>query len=151
MRASGDDAYNQWVLDMSIVMQQPLNSVTTILFKNAKASNDTTVLNTIRNSETVFFAGGDQSQYYSYWSNTEVQNILQEKIATQTIGGTSAGLAILGNWVYTAVDGSAVSEDVLLDPYHKYIHNLEKKFLTIPFLETIVTDTHFGTINNLAK
>src|SRR5689334_21516606 len=97
--------HNEYIYHMSALIAYKLNSVTTILFKNAKASTDSTVLQMIQNAEAVFFAGGDQGDYISYWSDTEVQTILQDKISTITIGGTSAGLAILGNWVYTAVKG----------------------------------------------
>jgi cyanophycinase-like exopeptidase len=131
---------------MSVVMGNKLNSVTTILFQNGKASSDSTVLKTITNAEAVFFAGGDQGEYVDYWTGTEVQSIVQGKIATQTIGGTSAGLAIMGHWVYTAVAGSAVSDEVLVNPYDKYTKNLQGLFLDIPFMSEILTDTHFGKI-----
>jgi hypothetical protein len=42
---------------MSIALGTPLNSVRTILFNNAKASSDSEVLDIIRNSEAIFFAG----------------------------------------------------------------------------------------------
>jgi cyanophycinase-like exopeptidase len=75
-----------------------------------------------------------------------VQSIIQSKITTQTIGGTSAGLAILGNWVYTADKCSAVSEDVLLNPFNRCTQFFKSMFLDIPFMKTILTDTHFGNI-----
>lgn len=131
---------------MSSITGHKLNSVTTILFKNSKASSNSVVLSTIANAEAIFFAGGDQGEYYKFWSGTEVQTILQDKVSTVTIGGTSAGLAILGNWVYTAVDGSAVSDECLEDPFNKYTHNFEPAFLNIPYMESIVTDTHFGML-----
>ena len=149
LRSSGDDAYNDYIYDMSIATGHKLNSVTTILFKRATASEDEDVLTTLRNAEAVFFAGGDQGEYVRFWRGTEVQAILQSKVNTTTIGGTSAGLAILGNWVYTAEDGSAVSDECLEDPFNKYTHYFEPAFLRVPYLDTIVTDTHFGkTINN---
>jgi cyanophycinase len=48
LRASGDDAYNQWILDMSVAAGMPLNSVRTILFNTAEASSDPVVLDLIR-------------------------------------------------------------------------------------------------------
>lgn len=36
-------------------------------------------------------AGGDQSVYLDYWAGTEVQSIMQNKLANVTVGGTSAG------------------------------------------------------------
>ena len=102
MRASGDDAYNPWIYNISLIIGAPLNSVTTILWNNADASADPNVLTMIQNAEAIFFAGGDQSQYVDYWPNTDVQKIIQSKLATVSVGGTSAGLAILGNWIYSA-------------------------------------------------
>lgn len=57
--------------------------------------------------------GGDQGVYMNYWAGTEVQSIMQSKLANITIGGTSAGLAVLGNWVYTAENGSIYSDEAL--------------------------------------
>jgi cyanophycinase-like exopeptidase len=48
-----------------------------------------------------------------WWTGTEVQAILQSKIANVTMGGTSAGLAILGNWVFRAEYGSIDSPTAL--------------------------------------
>jgi cyanophycinase-like exopeptidase len=55
----------------------------------------------IRNAEAIFFAGGDQSDYTSLWPGTEVQSIIQGKLANVSVGGTSAGCAVEGNWIYT--------------------------------------------------
>lgn len=99
----------------------------------------------LEQAEAIFFAGGDQYVYLQYWRDTEVQRIVQDKVANVTIGGTSAGLAILGNWVYDAAEGSVYSDEALEDPYNKYV-TLQSAFLHIPFMETIVTDTHFGTL-----
>ena len=121
LRSSGTDAYNQYIFDIAKASKTPLNSVTTILFNNAQASADSTVLKTIANAEAVFFAGGDQSDYIKYWAGTEVQSILQSKSVNITIGGTSAGCAVLGNWVYTGEVGSITSSEALANPYHRYM------------------------------
>ncbi len=120
MRASGDDAYNPWIYNMSLVIGQPLNSVTTILWDNAAASTDPDVLAMIQNAEAIFFAGGDQSDYVAYWANTEVQKIIQSKLEVVSVGGTSAGLAILGNFIYSAEDCSAESPNAMANPYYRY-------------------------------
>jgi cyanophycinase-like exopeptidase len=60
-----------------------------------------------------FATGGDQNEYMTYWTDTEVQSVIQEKLVNVTIGGTSAGLAVLGNWVYTAEDGTVYSDEAL--------------------------------------
>lgn len=145
LRASGDEAYNDWIYNLSIAAGTKLNSVRTILTKDKKASDETEVLTLLRSAEAIFMAGGDQSQYLDYWSGTEIQSIIQSKLLTVTVGGTSAGCAILGNWVYTGEKGSATSEEALANPYDRYI-TIVPAFLHIPFLETIVTDTHFGKL-----
>ena len=91
MRATGDDAYNPWIYDMSVDMGVPLNSVTTIRWDNANASSNPDVLKMIQNAEAIFFTGGDQSQYLDYWMGTDVQKIIQSKLGAVSVGGTSAG------------------------------------------------------------
>jgi len=125
--------------------------VTTILFSNRNASSSETILNIIRNAEAIFFAGGDQSQYVDYWYATDVQSIIQEKLSSVTVGGTSAGLAILGNWVYSAEGAQGVtSAQALKDPYHHFI-TFAQSFLKIPYLETIITDSHFVTRDRMGR
>jgi cyanophycinase len=120
LRASGDDAYNEYIMEISIASGHPLNSVTTLLFNSASASAEQEVLDLVTNAEAIFFAGGDQSDYLKYWAGTEVQSIIQSKLSQITVGGTSAGLAILGNYVYSGEKGSVVSEDALANPYDRY-------------------------------
>lgn len=143
IRTSGDDAYNPYIYGLSLAAKSPLNSVTTILFRNKKASEEAEILTRLRNAEAIFMAGGDQSEYVNYWRDTEVQSIMQEKSVNITIGGTSAGCAVLGHWVYSAQYGSLTSEQALANPYHKYM-TIEPAFLKFPYLETFITDTHFG-------
>lgn len=80
----------------------------------------------------------------NYWVGTDVQKIMQSKVPNVTIGGTSAGLAVLGNWVYTAEEGSVYSDEALANPYDRHMEKLVPALLTIPYMNTIVTDTHFG-------
>lgn len=143
LRSSGTDAYNDYVFEMAATLKTPLNSVSTILFNNAKASADSSVLKTIANAEAIFFAGGDQSDYIKEWVGTEVQTIIQSKVANITIGGTSAGCAVLGNWIYTGEVGSITSAEALANPYDKYM-TITNSFIKFPYLESFITDTHFG-------
>lgn len=68
---------------------------------------------------TFIKSGGDQARYMDWWTGTEVQSILQRKISNVTIGGTSAGLAILGNWVFRAEYGSIDSSTALAVSCHE--------------------------------
>ena len=150
IRATGDDAYNPYVMGLSVAGGKPLNSVTTLLCKNSKASSESAVLTLVRNAEAIFFAGGDQYDYLSYFVGTEVQSIIQSKLVNVTVGGTSAGLAVLGNWVYSAEKGSIESPDALANPYDKYI-TIVPAFLKIPYMETLLTDTHFVTRDRMGR
>lgn len=130
-------------MELSVAAGAKLNSVRTILFRNKKASAEAEVLDALRKAEAIFMAGGDQSEYLDYWRGTEVQNIIQEKMVNITIGGTSAGCMVLGNWVYSGEVDSVTSEEALANPYDSYI-TVVKAFLKVPYLESFITDTHFG-------
>ena len=59
------------------------------------------------------------------------------------VAGTSAGLAVLGAYVYGALDGgSQVSADALADPAGPQ-STLVTDFLRFPFLDNVITDSHF--------
>ena len=151
MRTSGDDAYNQWVMDLSVQLGYPLNSVTTILFRDIHASNDSNVHQNIKDADAIFFAGGDQSVDLAYWNNTAVQILLQQKVSTITIGGTSAGCAILGSKaVYSGGGESVTSSEALENPYNSAMV-IVPAFLTIPYLSSVITDTHFVTRDRMGR
>jgi cyanophycinase-like exopeptidase len=65
IRASGTDAYNPYIYSLC-----SCDSVATIVFKNRNAAFQPFVIDTIRNAEAVFIAGGDQSKYVQFWKNT---------------------------------------------------------------------------------
>lgn len=54
----------------------------------------------------------------------------------------SAGLAIQGEYVYTAARGSVTSAEALRFPFIPLI-TLTNAFLRFPFMTNVVTDTHF--------
>jgi hypothetical protein len=101
LRTSGSDGYNDYIYELSQAVNSTLSSVTSILCKNRKASYSDVVLSYVRNAEAIFFAGGDQSRYVNDWYNTPLQTAVQQRVNSQvSVGGTSAGLAILGTRVY---------------------------------------------------
>lgn len=150
LRATGSEGYNQYVYDLAITSGHPLNSVTSIVMTNRSASYNQTVLDLIRGAEAIFFAGGDQSLYLEYWVGTDVQSIVQSKVNSITIGGTSAGCAILGNWIFGANLGTVTSPEALCNPYDPKV-DIVDAFLKIPFMESIITDTHFVTRNRMGR
>ena len=143
LRATGDDDYNPYVNGLC-----KANSVATLIIPNREAALDPAVAEIIRKAEVVFIAGGDQANYIRGWKGTPVESAINEDIAAgKPIGGTSAGLAILGEFVYGAMgdkpdDKDLASTEVLPNPYFERV-TLVTDFLKIPHLENLITDSHF--------
>ncbi len=143
IRASGSDGYNDYFYsDLGV----EVNSVETIVFNNASASNNTYILQKIANAEAIWMAGGDQSDYINYWKDSQVESLLNEhiNIKKSVIGGTSAGMAVLGNSYFSAENGAVYSSEALEDPFNTYMTFGHNDFLEIPLLENTITDTHFS-------
>jgi cyanophycinase-like exopeptidase len=142
IRASGGSGYNSYFFsDLGVTVQ----SVETIVFNNASAANDPFVLRRLQQAEAIWIAGGDQYLYESYWKNSPVRDILNNHVNVKQapIGGTSAGMAIQGSHYFNAENGSITSAQALSDPYHPNL-TIRTNFLTLPFLENVITDTHYN-------
>ncbi len=143
LRASGSNGYNNYLFSELGVN---VHSVETILFLNRSASSDTYVLDRIRNAEIIFIAGGDQTRYHDYWTGTETGELLKTicKERTKVVGGTSAGMMILGNLVYAPVGSGVTSAEALSNPYHPNLLNIKyNTFLETPLFANTIFDTHF--------
>jgi cyanophycinase-like exopeptidase len=141
IRASGSDAYNTYFYeDLGVNVQ----SVETIIFNNANASLDAFVQRRLQNAEAIWIAGGDQSVYEAYWKNSPIQDIINDHVNVKSapIGGISAGMAILGGIYFSAANGTINSADALANPMDNRIV-LGTDFLNVPFLEDVITDTHY--------
>lgn len=143
LRASGSDDYNSYVNGLC-----KLNSVATLIIPSRAVAQEPAVANIIREAEAVFIAGGDQARYINFWKGTPVQDAINVDIAHGVpIGGTSAGLAVLGQFVYGALadkpdDKDLDSIQVLLDPFVDRV-TLIRDFLRIDLLDNTLTDSHF--------
>ena len=86
-----------------------------------------------------------------YWKGTPVAQAIDQKIASgKPVGGTSAGLAILGQAGYGAMDGGSIeSATALADPLGPAV-TMVGDFRHMPFLKHVVTDTHFAALTGLA-
>jgi cyanophycinase len=151
LRATGDDDYNPYIQPLC-----KLNSVATLILPNKEAANDAFVAATIAHAEAIFIAGGDQANYTRNWMGTPVQAEMNAAIRRGVpIGGTSAGLAVMGEWAYSAegdkpddpnLDGTLAMENPL-GPRITLTHG----FLNIPVLKGIITDTHFAKRNRMGR
>jgi cyanophycinase len=151
LRARGDDGYNSYVNELC-----KANSVATIIIPDHEAADDPAVAEIIRKAEVVFIAGGDQANYIRGWKGTPVENAINDDIAAgKPIGGTSAGLAVLGEFVYGAMgdkpdDKDLASGDVLANPYFERV-TLVRDFLKVPRLENLITDSHFAKRDRMGR
>ena len=143
LRAAGGDDYNQYVHALCRT-----NSIATLIVPSREAANDPKVADILGHAEAVFIAGGDQARYINWWQRTPVQDALNSHIAAgKPIGGTSAGLAVLGEYVYSAQGDAADDPDLtsaqaLANPYFDRV-TMRRNFLQIGFLSNTLTDTHF--------
>lgn len=143
IRASGSDGYNNYFFSELGI---EVNSVETIVFHNATASTDNYVLEQIANAEAIWIAGGDQAVYLDYWKDSPIEDLLNNHINTKqaVIGGTSAGMAILGSSYFSAENGTVYSAEALEDPFNNYMTLGHHDFINIPWLTNTITDTHFS-------
>lgn len=142
LRASGSDGYNDYFYsDLGV----DLNSVETIVCNSAAASTDEYVLDKIAKAEAIWFAGGDQWDYVSYWRNTEVAYLVNEGINERdiVIGGTSAGMAIQGSYYFSAQAGTVTSSEAMANPYDNDVQVASEPFLENEYLQGVITDTHY--------
>ena len=146
IRATGTDAYNPYIYEMGGV-----RSVETLVIPSRTAASDPFVLERVRNAEAVFIAGGDQSDYMRYWKDTPLDTVLQELASRNVpLGGTSAGLAVLGQFIYTGENQSVTSPEALADPYNKNV-TLGRDFLTLPAMGRVITDSHLDTRDRIGR
>ncbi len=137
LRASGADDYNEYIFALC-----QCDSVQTLVFENRQASFDPFVIETIRNAEAIFIAGGDQSNYIRFWQDTPVQDAINFVAAKPApIGGTSAGMAVLGEFVYNSMTESVTTGSGLGNPYNSDL-TLARNFLHLAWMENIITDQH---------
>src|SRR5215212_9891179 len=147
IRATGTDAYNPYIFGLGTV-----DSVETIITVTRDASFDPFVTDRIRNAEALWIAGGDQSDYVNFWKDTPVEDAINyvANVKGIPVGGTSAGLAVLGQFMYSAQTGSVTSSQALSDPFHRYI-TLDRDFLSIANLGGVITDSHFVTRDRIGR
>lgn len=142
LRASGSDGYNDYLYsELGIAV----NSVESIVFNNASASNETYIQNKIQHAEAIWFAGGDQWNYVSYWRNTIIATLVNDAIKNRhiVVGGTSAGMAILGGFYFSAQNGSVTSAAALANPYNNSVTPDSTSFLKMNYMDSVITDTHY--------
>lgn len=148
IRTSGTDAYNPYIQGLCPQM----DSVETIIITSVTGANSTYVSTQIQNAEALWIAGGDQSTYVALWRGTAVQTgvnfLLNSKLAP--VGGTSAGLAVLSQFIYTGALGSVTSSQALANPFHRYV-TLDRDLFQSALGGNKLYDSHFVTRDRMGR
>jgi cyanophycinase len=147
IRATGTDAYNPYIYAFG----NGVTSVETLIIPNRAAANDPFVLERVRHAEALWIAGGDQANYWNDWKDTPLQAAIQG-LANKNIpiGGTSAGLAVLSQYVFTALNGSITSPQALANPYDRAV-SLGRDFLALPGMGNMITDMHLDSRDRMGR
>ncbi|MEZ5455913.1 MAG: cyanophycinase [Lysobacteraceae bacterium] len=148
LRASGEGDLNPFFMDEI----GGVAAVDTLVFSGREASSDPTVLEIVKAADMIFIGGGDQANYVNFWRGTPMQDAINAHVAAnKPIGGTSAGLAVQGAWVYGALDGGSITTpETLADPLGE-ANTLIDAFLALPHLQNVITDSHFMPRERLGR
>ena len=148
IRATGTDAYNPYIRDLC----PGANSVATLIIPSLTAANHPDVAAIIARAEVVWIAGGDQSNYINFWKGTPVQSTLNARLsAGMPIGGTSAGLNVLTQFIYTAQASQGVtSSQAVADPFNRYM-SFDRDFVNSPVMQGVIGDPHFGARDRMGR
>jgi cyanophycinase-like exopeptidase len=142
LRSSGSNGYNDYLYSELGVN---VNSVETLVITSVAGATNPYVLDKVANAEMIWFAGGDQYDYVSYFKNNALEDLIDSHINIKhaPIGGTSAGMAILGEHYFSAQNGSVTTAEALANPFNPYMTVGSNDFLSVPFMEDVITDTHY--------
>jgi len=141
LRYSGSDGYNNYLYSQLGVT---VNSVETIVFDNDQAANDPYVLRRISEADAIWFAGGDQWDYVRGWRGNAVTSTINARMAAGVpVGGTSAGMAVLGGIYFSAENGTITSAAALANPFATNAAIDTTAFFDAPYLGNVITDTHY--------
>lgn len=121
----------------------------------ASADSYVQVAQAIDGAEGVYIDGGAQSDYVS-WRHSPITAAIDRLYQRGgVVGGVSAGLAILGNFVYDAAAATALkayttSADAVENPYEPRI-SVSGPFFNFPALRNAIADTHLAVRDRLGR
>jgi cyanophycinase-like exopeptidase len=144
-----EDAYGPYIQPLG-----PFISVRTIGIPACSTRAQVDALaSKIDGADAVFFAGGDQANYVPWKGSAFIAAVQRLWHRGGVIGGTSAGLAVQGAFVYDSVaadrlhpndDAYEVStKNALPNPFEPEI-SFTTGFLAWPPLANVITDSHFA-------
>lgn len=141
LRATQDDSYSAEVMKAA-----PFNSVQTICVpEDATPEALAATAAIVARAEGVFFSGGQQSRYVAWKGTALIAAVQAVYNRGGIVGGTSAGLAILGERIFDgklASSNEVTTSALLENPANPHVTMTEDLF-EFPPLDDVITDTHF--------
>lgn len=155
LRATGSDAYNQYIFDLAKSIGKPLNSVSTIVVNDLyQGGSNSFIIDKINKAEGIFFAGGNQADYVDFLKGSPALSALNNRIAQGIpFGGTSAGTMIQGDHIYDSISAGSSTLDsgtALNNPYSSLI-SFSDYLIKTPVNNHIQTDTHFEQRDRMGR
>lgn len=148
IRTSGSNGYNNYMFSELGVT---LNSVETIRFDSPEAAFDPYVIERLNGAEAIWMAGGNQATYVNFWKDTPVMDAINNLVNVKqgALGGTSAGMAVMGQAYFPAIAGTVNQESALAFPFQPAMQFGYDDFIQAPFLENVITETHLNDPNRI--
>ncbi len=126
-------------------------------------ADDPRIASIIAGADVIWIGGGSQSHFHDSWKGTRLFQALEIAASKGvSIGGTSAGTAIMSHAAYVNLPwDSASSSFTLQDPTDERNRILFQGLDTLPFsalsasehapLHRILVDTHFSELNRMGR
>jgi cyanophycinase len=147
LRSGGIGDQAAWICDR---FRDLVASAAELSIDSRAAANHPEVIQTIRDADALFIAGGDQNEYENYWEGSAVEDAINYLINHKRVpvAGTSAGMAILGEYYYAPAQDGVLSSEILDDPFHPNTRDIYRSnFLKVASLKRVITDTHLDRLD----
>lgn len=153
LTASEGDEYTDYIMKIA-----PFNSVRSIqIGPNATPADLKRAASYVDAAQGVFFSGGDQAHYVKWKGSALIAAVQRVYDRGGVVGGTSAGLAILGEYAFDAIAEDKIGPDVnvtttnaMADPSEPIISFTHDLF-EFPPMRGILTETHLVTRDRLGR
>lgn len=154
LTADRDNAYTPWILKVARFASARTLSIPPCA--SHRAIDD--LGHYIDGADAVFFAGGDQANYVIWKKSALIAAVRRVYARGGIVGGTSAGLAIQGEYVYDSVaadrllpaSGEVHTADAARNPFEPEL-SFTYRYFDWPMLRNTIVDTHFARRNRFGR
>lgn len=147
LRVGGVGSQAKWICQH---YKDWIHSAAELSIDSRDAANNPDAVAYIREADALFIAGGDQNEYQEFWEDTDTEDAINYLINDKKVpvAGTSAGMAILGDYYYSPDHQGVLSSEILDDPFHYNSQTIHcSDFISVPYLRRVITDTHLDRMD----